>query len=150
MNKKDKELEFIRGREKLLASPVKSPDYTSVLNDDTMKVKGGVNIPDPVSRIKGTTQHFDTKQVAPIISGEGFVDKISRLKAMKKLGKAIPGIGAVVALASGEDASAAVPVLDQAENIGPTVGSFDDRLEKGQLTPEELEMLRSQYLNKER
>lgn len=74
-------------------------------------------------------------------------------KQMSKMGKAagrglkmIPIIGSAAALLGSEDASAAIPGLDQAESLGPAPGSLEARLEDGTITPEEREELRKQAL----
>lgn len=81
-------------------------NYKSPLNQDVMTVKGGSPKPDPVTRIKNSTQHIDTK--SPLRIGDAAevmkanADKIAdmrRLKALKAL-KALPAIGTVVGLAS--------------------------------------------------
>lgn len=71
---------------------------------------------------------------------------------MKKAGKfakgglkALPLFGALGAyLASGGQAEAAVPVLNEAEPIGPEKGTLEYKLESGvKLTPEEIEQLKN-------
>lgn len=174
MRNKDKDLEFIRGMEKLKASPIRSPDYTSQLSNDTMKVKGG-DLPskEPVTRIKGATDKINTRGFTQPLGNavdvmKANADKALRMKAMRKLGGVVPGLGAIAALGSGmmsDNASASdtmnnvmeelpgdLPIIGQAydairsEPTGPQTGSFEDRLQKGQLSPEEMEMLRKQYL----
>ena len=86
--------------------------------------------------IKDVTEKFDTKGVKNIISGSEFVDKIANLRALKKFGKALPGIGTLVglgsALSSG-DASAAIPILDEAEDLGPDKNSLEGQFERGEI-----------------
>jgi hypothetical protein len=167
--KPDKNLEQLLGLRKLLGEPIKDEGYTSPLENDTMKVKGGLPpVKEPVTKIKNATDKIDTKQVMKLTPGADFNSKIARLRAMKNLGKIIPGLGAVTALGSGmmsDNASASdtmnsvmeelpgdLPFVGQAydairaEPAGPQLGSLDDRLQKGQLSPEEMEMLRKQYL----
>ena len=63
--------------------------------------------------------------------------------------KSIPIIGSLAGLAgavSSQDASAAIPLLDTAESLGPARGSLEAKLEAGTITPEERNMLRQQAL----
>lgn len=121
MDKKDKELEFLRGLEKLRASDVKSPDYTSPLDQDIMKVKGSTPVKDAVTRISGSTDKIDTKGIAKVISGSDFQSKIQSLLkggGKKALG-ALPLVGAGMALASGEPAMAAEELAEDIVGLGP-------------------------------
>lgn len=162
MRNTDKDLEFLRGMEKLKASPIKTSEYTSPLSQDVMPVRGGELSKESVTRIRGATDKIDTKGIQKLGNASDVMkanaEKVLRMKALRKLGGIVPGLGAITALASGEDAQAAaeelpgdLPVVGQAydairpEPSGPQMGSFDDRLQKGQLTPEEMEMLRKQY-----
>lgn len=78
------------------------------------------------------------------IKGEAFTDKIKRLRGLKKAGKvaskglkAFPLIGGLMAgLASG-DASAAIPILGEADEVGAPKDSLEGRFERGELSPEE-------------
>ena len=137
LEKKRKALEIISGS-----------GEGSILDQDVIRVKGTPELPEPVKRIKGVTEHIDTKTPLPVIGGGEFKDKIAKLRALKTLGKKLPMVGSVVggigAMLGSEDASAAVPILNEAENLGPEQGSFDDRLEKGLLTEEEKQLLKKQ------
>lgn len=74
--KEEKELERIRGMEKLKSAPVKSPNYTSPLNDDVIKVNGGgVPTVEPVTRIKGTTQKISTNDITPLTNIDEFKNR---------------------------------------------------------------------------
>lgn len=111
MDKKDKELEFLRGLEKLKASDVRSPEYTSPLDQDVMKVKG---YDDPfetksVYKVPGATQKINTKQIDKVISGSDFQSKIQSLLkggGKKALG-VLPMAGAIGAALQGDPAMAA-------------------------------------------
>lgn len=107
----DKKLAYLRGLEKLKASKIKSDDYTSPLESDVMRVKGGAAEPELVTKIKGMTQKIDTRSGAPVISGEEFRNKIEALRAAKAGGKkmlaALPFVGAGMAALSGDPAMAA-------------------------------------------
>ena len=134
----DKKLRFLRGLDKLRASKVKSDDYTSDLDKDVMKVKGGgVPKPEEVTRIKGTTQKISTKNTENLLSGEEFTSKIARMlksNAAKKALSVIPMAGTAAGLLSGDPAMAAeeaagdIPVLGQMyEAVKPTsTGDVDE------------------------
>ena len=117
-----KKLKYLRDLEKLKASDIKSEDYTSPLDKDTMIAKGGQSIPEEVTKIKGMTQHIDTKSPNPLLKSEDFKSKIQSLlksNAGKKLAGVIPLAGAGMAALSGEPAMAAeelagdIPVAGQ-------------------------------------
>lgn len=78
-----------------------------------------------------------------------FADKArlaAKSPAAKKLMGVVPVLGGLAnALISG-DASAAVPVLDSAESLGPAAGTIDSRIESGTLTEEDKAQLRLQAL----
>ena len=167
----DRELKFKRDLERQRMHSGVSPTYESPWNSDVQRVKGGDIAPEPVTRVRNSTQHIDTKSPMKVGNAADVMkvnaEKAARMKAMRSLGK-LPAIGALTALGSGlmsEDASASdisrdvltelpgdLPVIGQAydairpETSGPSQGSLDDRLEKGQLTPEEMELLRQMYM----
>ncbi len=119
---KNKQLEYLRGLEKLKASKIKAEDYTSPLEQDIMKVKSlGNETEDAVTKIKGMTQKLDTKEIAPIISGSDFAKKIEALRTLKGAGKKVAGIiplaGVGMAALSGDPAMAAEELAQDA--MGP-------------------------------
>lgn len=125
--KKLKELQRLSAMTKLGSSPIKSPDYISPLDKDVMKVKGG-DIPEElVTKIKGATHKIDTKEIAPILSGSDFAEKIAKLKALKGLGKkalgVLPFAGAGMAALSGDPAMAAEELASDA--MGPAGMAYD-------------------------
>lgn len=95
---------------------------------------------------------INTKEIVPQISGDDFIKKIADKRAAKAAGKkllgAVPVLGGLVSAAMTQDASAAVPILDSAESLGPAPGSLDDRIERGTLTEEDKQLLRKQALGK--
>ncbi len=130
-NKKDRELEFLRGIQKLKASPVRDEGYTSPLENDTMQVRSsGRPIPEPVKRIKDATEHIDTKSAMKTIKGIDFQSKIQSLlknSAAKKALGILPMAGTVAGLMAGDPAMAAeeaagdIPIVGQAyEALKPT------------------------------
>lgn len=85
---------------------------------------------------------------------EGQLDEIARatakeqhelVKQLKKGGKSVfrklPAIGAIMSLLASEDASAAVPFLSEAEDIGTSPDTPEGRLERGEATKEDMEEL---------
>lgn len=166
-SKEEKELEFLRSQtdSKLLDKS----GYTSPLDEDVMRVKGGTpNLSDPATKIRNTTQHIDTKGIQKIGNAADVMkanaEKAARMKALRKMGRPTLGGLAGVAAALGssflpdsamasEPVQAATRALDEGDpmsmlmpsDVGPEVDSFDDRLEKGTLTPEELEIIKQQY-----
>jgi len=108
----DKLLQFIRDREKLKVKDIKSPDYTSPLDQDVMKVKGAAaDTADTVTKIRNATDHIDTKGIKKVISGDDFTKKIAALRGLKGAGKKalsiLPLAGTVAGLMSGDPAMAA-------------------------------------------
>lgn len=139
-----KELLKLMATAKLGASPIKSADYESPLEDDVMKVKSmGNEAPDPVTRIKGMTDKIDTKQVAPILSGNDFASKIAALRALKGVGKKAAGIipfaGAGMAALSGDPAMAAEELAQDA--MGPAGMAFEAIRPESAGNPEEEAMM---------
>lgn len=123
------------------------------------------NMNEEVARIKGSTKHLGSSDKLSQISGDSFRDKIERLRKnktvdaigdgmdsvldlakskkgiLKKIAssglKSIPLLGGAISLMGSSDASAAIPILDQAEPTGPEQGSIDQRLEQDTLTEED-------------
>ena len=138
--RRKKDLEFLRGREQLQAQPVKSPDYTSPLEQDVMRVKSK-----PLPKTKMMKE----------ISEEAFTDKIARLrkggsqalKGASKGLKAVPILGSMLgigaALSSG-DAAAALPVFGDVDSLVPE-DELERKLESGTITPEERAILMSRF-----
>lgn len=123
---------------------------------------------DIIGKIGNATDRIDTKSIQKVLSG-GFQDKIAKLiesRAASKLlkqagsmGKAALGkipvlgglaVGLGTALSSGDVAAgeqAAIPLLNEAEDLGPARGSLEEMLENGTISPEQLEMLRNRFKN---
>lgn len=134
-----------------------SADVTPV---NTM-VKGAVNADvTPVKNIvKGGVDKIDTKEVRKLISGNSFtskIDDILKSRAAAKLAsgaagaiKKIPMLGGIVAglgtLAATGDASAAtqsaLPLVGEADDLGPTPDSLEAKMENGTITQDELQQL---------
>ena len=103
---------------------------------DLLKLKG--------SKIQKADKSFFDKDANKTMKGDDFLKKIEKLKGLKKAGKiaskglkAFPLIGGIMAgLASG-DASAAIPILGDSEELGNPKDSLEGRFERGELTPEE-------------
>ena len=141
-SKEEKELEFLRGMEKLKGAPVKDPNYTSPLNQDVMPVKGGIPEPEQVTRMKGMTQKIDTNAAAPILSGNSFTDKINKLRASKtakKLMGILPLAGVAGAALSGDPAMAAEELAQDA--MGPAGLAYEAIRPEMAGNPEEERMM---------
>lgn len=160
---------------KAKAAPDKSMNLAKgQLDQDVFRVKGpeGPANLTPERTVVGKTEKINTfGDRQPVISGADFemkanlretlkdalqkgdktmIDKVQR--AMSKFGKgmkSIPILGSAIGLASAigsEDASAAIPILDSAESLGPNKGTLDYRLEQGMLTDEDKEQLKRESL----
>lgn len=166
MDSIDKELDFKRKLNALKQSPVKAGGYVSPLEGENMLAKGGQLLPEAKQTIKGVTQQLGDSDTLKTISGNAFQDKIKSIlnaRNAAKLAKgadtamdvgkrglkSIPFLGPLIAggaaLATTGDASAAqqemVPVLNEAEALGPEVGSLEHKLESGQPLTEQERML---------
>lgn len=163
-DKKQKALDLLRS--KTDSSVLDKSNYVSPLDNEIMKVKSNPtsNVPEISKTIKGATPHINTKDAQKVISGSNWANKI---KALRGLSKGLPALGAITALSTGlmsDNASAGEIASDMVTELpsmipvagtiydaarptqsGPQQGSFEDRLEKGQLTPEELQLLKEQY-----
>lgn len=124
-------------------------------------VKGAANADvTPVKNIvKGGVDKIDTKEVRKLISGNAFtskIDDILKSRAAAKLAKTaaggikqIPMLGGIIAglgtLAATGDASAAtqsaLPLVGEADDVGPTPGSLESKMENGTITPDEMQLL---------
>jgi len=120
--------------------------------------------------IKGVTDHINTNDVQKVLSGNQFQNKLASIlesraasKAaklagqaggmMSSVGKRIPILGGLAvglgtALTTGDASAgeqAAVPLLNEADPLGPEAGSLEYKLENGTITPQELEILRNRH-----
>lgn len=141
MDKKQKEIDFLKKLQELKAAPVKAEDYTSPLEQDVMKVRGLPESPEKVQKIKGMTEKIDTKGIAPLLSGSDWESKIAKLRALKAAGKKVAGIiplaGAGMAALSGDPAMAAEELAqDAAGPLGEVLQS-----ESAGMSPEEEKMM---------
>lgn len=138
MDKKNKDLEFLRGLEKLKAAPVKAEGYTSPLESDIMRVKGSAPEKELVQKISGMTDKINTKSAMPLTSGDAFKAKIAGLLkgGGKKAIATLPFLGAGYAALQGDSAMAAdelagnIPIAGQVyEAIKPEElgGRADER-----------------------
>ena len=121
-----------------------------VVNNTTEKIRT-----DESTIVKGSGDRYKTSTHRP---GGGVVkdplEKISKIKAVGKLAKKglkmLPIVGGVATALATNDAAAAVPFLGDSAELGPEKGSLDRKLESGdELTPEEMERLKSSFQNKE-
>lgn len=75
-------------------------------------------------------------------TGEEFTDKITKLRALKKLGsnalKSLPIVGGIGAALIGDNVEASVPILEDIDSLNQTKeGSIDDMIENPGRYPEE-------------
>ena len=96
-------------------SDIRKREQTPVIQDSSLSTKD-------VWKVKGGTDKIDTKSIQKQISGDDFVKKIADARAAKAAGKkllgALPLVGALASAAMSEDASAAIPLLGDAEGVG--------------------------------
>jgi hypothetical protein len=136
------ELKRLMATAKLGASPIKSEDYISPLEQDVMKIKSlGNELPEPVTKIKGMTQKIDTKGIAPVLSGAEHMKKIQSLLkgGGKKVLGALPFAGAGMAALSGDPAMAAEELAQDA--MGPAGLAYEAIRPESAGNPEEEKML---------
>jgi len=123
------------------------------------KLKGSVDLGEFKKVIPNVTEHIDDIQkakgfipaegigaVQKLISGKDFINKIANIKAAKELSKmgskAMPLVGNISSAYLSGDPGMAIPILNEAEALGPKPGTIDYKYERGeQLTPEEREQL---------
>lgn len=116
--------------------------------------------------VKGVTEHINTKAIQPIAKTSDVFDKVAAFRAAKQAAKsggakmlgALPFVGAGIAALSGNPAMAAEEVVEDLAGpagaiygatkpamTGPEMGSFDDRVSKGQLSEEDkLQLMQEQ------
>lgn len=150
----EKEREFNKGLQNLKSAPVEMVDdfrKTAVRDLPVEKINtvgepqklksGGEFLADQVVRdarknalqeVGDTLNYKDLKKQ--------FASK-ARSAAGKKFLGAVPVVGGLLSAAMSGDASAAVPLLESAESLGPEAGTFDNRLEQGLLTEEDKQQL---------
>lgn len=121
-------------------SPEKKARLDSMMDLITERMKDAPE--DDTTVIKGVTEKIDTLEPQKVKSiPEWKADNAMKMQALKKLGskglKALPIVGALgSALASG-DVSAAVPVLSEADDLGPLEGSLEAVVEDPSKSMEE-------------
>lgn len=152
----EKERSFSKGLENLKSAPVDMVDdfqapavkdlTVDKITNPVQKVKsGGDFVAEQIireSRKAAAQQVGDTLNYNEL--KKQFVEKAkkaARSGAGKKLLGAVPVLGGLASAAMSGDASAAVPFLDSAESLGPELGSFEDRLERGLLTEQDKQQL---------
>jgi hypothetical protein len=114
---------------------------------------------DQPKRIKGVTEHIDTKTRLPLKTGEQFSESVAKKRILNKLSKgagkfakaglkSLPLIGGLATAIQSRDVSAAIPLLDQADDLGPAKGSPGAIIEDPKSSPEDrkkaIKLLRKQ------
>ena len=108
---------------------IRKRESTPVIQDSSLSTKD-------VWKVKGGTDKINTKEIQKQLSGDDFTKKIADIRAAKAaskgLGKkllgAIPIVGALASAAMSEDASAAIPLLDEAESVGMSAADENQML----------------------
>lgn len=119
--------EFLRGQKDSIRVPGTKEEIT-----DVMKVKG-----------KKPKLNLNKDKLMQK-TGSEFAENLAKKRALHKLVgkaaksglKAIPVIGPLAAALASGDASAAIPVLGDAESLGPQKGSLGSIIEDPEATPE--------------
>lgn len=130
---------------------VKNPsiklDSFGKIKTDLMKsqgIKKGADLAKQEASIIGeilqTGHHAKIPNVREGSFGLANLKNIMKGKAVRVVPFIGPAIGAATALATG-DASAAVPVVNEMDALGPREGSLEQKLEKGTITPEQSDEL---------
>lgn len=126
--------------------PVRQYELSQLMNSSENPIKDSQfseGFKNPI--IKDVTDKIDTKSVQKIGKTSDVFDKVAAFRAAKQAAKTggkkllgtIPVLGGIASAALSQDASAAIPLLDSAESLGPQTGTFDDRVAKGTLTDED-------------
>lgn len=158
-----KEREFNKGMQNLKSSPVEMvDDFQKPFSKDVPAEK----ITNPILPIKSQAEFEadkiirESRKAAVEEAGnklnynelrKEFAQKAKlAAKGGKRLLGAVPILGGLASAAMSGDASAAVPLLGEADNLGPEKGSLDYRIETGTLTEEDKQNLRMQALQQVR
>ena len=99
---------------------------------------------------KGFTEKIGGKEAQKVIPGKEFTESIAKKRALRKIMgrgmKALPLVGGLASALSSGEASAAIPVLGEADDLGPEAGSPSAVIEDPNSTIEErmraIQMLR--------
>lgn len=127
-------------------SSIKSKMAQAIKKGDESAMRGIVSKVGEVAKKTGDTDLLS--DLVKKVSKSKFAKKGIK-KVGKKLLSAIPFVGGIASALSSGDIKAAVPGLDLIDNVGPKKGSLNQRIESGDLTPEELEELkRTNYTGK--
>lgn len=117
-----------------------TPDMTEDFNKELRKLKAsGVDLknadPAQVYELMAKKHHAQIPKLREGTYGLGALKSYLKSGTFKALPIVGPAIGAAAALSS-EDASAAIPVLSEAEALGPVKGMEDYEIENPQANPE--------------
>ena len=133
-----------------------TPERIKVGKTDKLDLLGEkqdiIKADDHMKKVKDFQMKGRLKETMKGAIKRGDTDMISKLKMIGKglskgarTGlKAFPLIGGIMAAVSSGDASAAIPILGDADNLGPAPGSLERKLEDGTITPEERMLLEEQ------
>lgn len=112
---------------------------------DTKQIGKITSGEDFAKRAKDLGTRADIRATRKAAEKAGDQDMINRLKLLaSKMGrvgskslKALPIVGGIASAMGSGDASAAVPVLGDAEALGPAKGSLEEALESGEATDDQ-------------
>lgn len=154
----DKQREFSKGLQSLKSSAVDTvPDFqTSAIKDfpaEKISTLGEIIPQKSESEFLADRLIRDARRAAVEQAGDTlnyndlrkqFADK-AKYAAKSPVGKkilgAVPVLGGLASAAITGDASAAIPILDSAESLGPQPGTLDQRMEQGTLTEKDRQTL---------
>lgn len=169
----DSEIEKILQQKAELAraaqSAVKPAGYIG--EAEPFLVKGAKTLADNTKQVvKGVTDHIGDTGIQKLISGNAFSNKLASIlesRAASRLaqkaaeaggmltsvGKHLPVIGGLAvglgtALATGDASAgeqAVIPLMNEADPVGPQKGSPEYNMESGTATPDELDQLRKRF-----
>jgi hypothetical protein len=158
-----KERSFNQGMQELKSAPVEMVDdfQKKVVKDlpvehinklgEPQKITSGADF--LAQQVIGQAERDAKRAALGKVSGDAldykqlkkeFADKArqaARSGAGRKLLGTVPLVGGLLSAAMSGDASAAVPLLDSAESLGPQAGTLDDRIARGQLTEDDKQAL---------
>lgn len=98
----------------------------------------------------GSANLGSDRDIMKLKSGKEFTGDIAKKRALRSLGgralKAVPFLGGIASAISSGDASAAVPILGEADELGPGKDTLEGRLERGEmLSAEEMQQLKDKF-----
>jgi hypothetical protein len=123
-----------------------TPDYSR----EVQKIKSGSEAIEETGQ--KLAEHRAKREALRQLSGKAPGASKALTGVLSKLGKrglkSIPFLGAVANAVMSDDASAAIPLLGEAEDVGPTKGSIDSIIEDPSASPEQRKTALEEYRRK--